>query len=332
MCPKSRPLPRLAVTSGEPAGIGPDIILHLAQQEWPAHWVVFADPALLAQRARQLGLSVQLHVAADHPVTVHKSGHLRVIPVLLAAPVDCGRLNPANAAYVLATLDQACQACLNKHFDALVTAPVHKSVINDAGFAFQGHTEFLVAQTQATQAVMLLVREQLRIALVTTHLPLSQVSAAVTTTQLTQVLTVLQRGLQERFWLPNPHILVCGLNPHAGEGGYLGTEEITTIIPVIQALQRQGLRLTGPVPADSAFTDESLRGIDAVVTMYHDQGLPVLKQPGFAKVVNVTLGLPIIRTSVGHGTALALAGSGQASSESLKCALKVALAMIARDS
>lgn len=321
-------LPRLALTSGEPAGIGPDIILQIAQQDWPAQLVVFADPDLLARRAEQLGLPIQLRVADTHPLHRHKSGQLPVVPIPLVAPVECGRLNPANAPYVLETLRQACQACLAKRFDALVTAPVHKSVINEAGISFRGHTEFLVTQTQATHAVMLLVREQLRVALVTTHLPLTQVSAAITPAKLIDILTTLHRELPEKLGLPNPHILVCGLNPHAGEGGHLGQEEITTIIPVLNDLRSQGLRLTGPVPADSAFTAESLAGIDAVVTMYHDQGLPVLKQLGFAKVVNVTLGLPIIRTSVGHGTALTLAGSGRASSDSLACALKIALAMI----
>lgn len=315
-------LPRLAITPGEPAGIGPDIILQLAQQAIPAHLVAFADPDLLAQRAAQLGLSIQLESLSKGEL--HQPGHMEVIPVPLSQPVKCGVLNPANAAYLLETLRQACQACIDKRFDALVTAPVHKGVINDAGIPFSGHTEFLAAQTGAKQVVMMLATSDLRVALVTTHLPLSQVSAAITQERLERVIRILHFDLQNKFGLNVPRILVCGLNPHAGEGGHLGQEEILTIIPTLNKLRAEGMQLIGPVSADTAFKHTS----DVVLAMYHDQGLPVLKQQSFGKAVNITLGLPIIRTSVDHGTALELAGTGQASSESLFCAVRTALEMI----
>lgn len=325
---------RIAITSGEPAGVGPDIILTLAQQAIPAHVVAFANPELLTQRAAMLGLSIQLHV---YPFSMgtqlepnqHQPGHLNVIPIPLSEPVKCGQLNPANGQYVLEMLRLAGQACVNKSFDALVTAPVHKGIINEAGFAFSGHTEFLAQLTSVKQVVMMLVKPGLRVALVTTHLPLSQVSAAITPTSLEKVIRILHYDLQHKFGLSRPHILVCGLNPHAGEGGHLGTEEILTIIPTLNKLRREAMHLTGPISADTAFTPKSLFGVDVVLTMYHDQGLPVLKQQGFGESVNITLGMPIIRTSVDHGTALELAGTGQASNKSLYYAVQMALEQIA---
>lgn len=322
-------IPRIAITPGEPAGIGPDITLNLAQQTIPAHIVAFADPDLLAQRATKLGLSIQLHhISKGEPPRLHQPGHLDIIPVPLSQPVKCGQLNPDNAPYVLETLRQACQGCIDKYFDAIVTAPVHKGIINDAGIPFSGHTEFFAAQTGTKQVVMMLATSELRVALVTTHLPLSQISTAITPAHLEAVIRTLHLDLQNKFALNTPLILVCGLNPHAGEGGHLGQEEILTIIPTLDKLSAEGMHLKGPVSADTAFTPASLSGVDVVLTMYHDQGLPVLKQRGFGKAVNITLGLPIIRTSVDHGTALELAGIGRASSYSLYYAVQTALQMI----
>lgn len=325
--------PCIAITSGEPAGIGPDIILQLAQQAVPAHLVIFADPDLLIQRAAQLGLSIQLHtysLSGKKPQSLPppQPYHLNVIPVTLSQPVKCGQLNSANASYVLKMLRQACQGCIDNQFDALVTAPVHKGVINDAGIPFTGHTEFLAAQTGVEQVVMMLATSDLRVALVTTHLPLSQISAEITSARLEDVIRILYHDLQNKFGIHAPHILVCGLNPHAGEGGHLGAEEILTIAPLLNKLRAQGMHLSGPVSADTAFTPTSLSGVDVVLAMYHDQGLPVLKQRSFGKAVNITLGLPIIRTSVDHGTALELAGTGGASSDSLYYAIQTALEMI----
>jgi 4-hydroxythreonine-4-phosphate dehydrogenase len=317
---------RIAITPGEPAGIGPDIVLQLAQQAIPAHLVAFADPELLAQRAALLGLSIQLHLYPQE--NLHQPGHLDVIPVPLPHPVKCGQLNAAHAPYVLETLRQACQACIDKRFDALVTGPVHKGIINDAGFHFTGHTEFLAAQTGAKQVVMMLATSELRVALVTTHLPLSEVSAAITPARLELVIRTLYFDLQKKFCLSAPRILVCGLNTHAGEGGHLGSEEILTIIPILNKLRAEGMHLNGPMPADTAFTPASLSEVDVVLAMYHDQGLPVLKQQGFGKAVNVTLGLPIIRISVDHGTALELAGTGRATHMSLYYAVQTALEMV----
>jgi len=321
-------LPRIALTTGEPAGIGPDITLKIAQHPIPAHVVAFANPDLLAQRAKQLGLPIKLLIqnSSLEKLSPHQPGHLNVIPVPLSQPVKCGQLNVGNVPYVLETLRQACQACMDKYFDALITAPVHKGVINDAGNLFSGHTEFLAAQTGVKQVVMMLATPNLRVALVTTHLPLSQVSSTITSARLETVIRILHFDLHQKFGIKSPHILVCGLNPHAGEGGHLGSEEIFTIIPTLNKLRAEGMHLTGPVSADTAFI--SLTGIDVVLTMYHDQGLPVLKQQSFGNAANITLGLPIIRTSVDHGTALELAGTGIATSNSLNYAIQVALTMI----
>jgi len=322
---------RLAITPGEPAGIGPDIVLQLAQQpDEGAEWTVFADPKLLAQRALQLGLPIQLQevekfgIQAPQP---HKAGCLQVVPVSTQKPVQAGQLCAANAMYVLESLSQACQACQRGWARALVTGPVHKGIINEAGIPFTGHTEFLAAQTGTERVVMMLATPRLRVALLTTHVPLKQVSEKLDKVLLAEVIWIVRRDLQRWFGLTDPLILVCGLNPHAGEGGYLGTEEQEIMIPVLDCLRDQGIRILGPVPADTAFTTKSLQEVDVVLTMYHDQGLPVLKSQGFGEAVNVTLGLPIIRTSVDHGTALSLAGTGKTDSRSLFAAIEMAKLM-----
>ncbi|QVL47898.1 MAG: 4-hydroxythreonine-4-phosphate dehydrogenase PdxA [Thiocapsa sp.] len=317
----------IAVTPGEPAGIGPDLVVRLAQEPSDTPMVAIADPDLLAERARRLGLPLQIHHFesgdAPPPAPSAKPGHLSVLPVAVRQPVVPGRLDTTNSPYVLDTLRIACDACLEGTFDALVTGPVHKGVINDAGLPFTGHTEFL-AERCGAEPVMMLATPGLRVALVTTHLPLRDVSAAITREHLTEVIRILHRDLSSRFGIPEPRILVCGLNPHAGEGGHLGREEIEVIEPVLNALRGRGWHLIGPVPADTAFVPDKLAGADAVLAMYHDQGLPVLKHLGFGQAVNITLGLPIIRTSVDHGTALDLAGTGRADLGSLKAALDMA--------
>jgi len=322
------PLPRLAITVGEPAGIGPDIVLAAAAGAWDAELVAVGDPDLLATRASQLGLSVTLRETdAATPPRAHQPGSLAVLPVKLAARCRPGVLDAANAPYVVQTLQLAVDGCLAGDFSAMVTAPVQKSVINDAGIPFTGHTEFLATATGTARVVMMLATEQLRVALATTHLPLAAVPAAITPELLRETLNILERDLRDKFGLARPRIAVLGLNPHAGEGGHLGREEIDTIIPTLEELRGQGMALLGPLPADTAFNPKVLEQCDAVFAMYHDQGLPVLKFAGFGKAVNITLGLPIIRTSVDHGTALDLAGSGRADSGSLVHALEQALRM-----
>lgn len=322
------PRPRLIVTSGEPAGIGPDLCLAIADRDWPCDVVVAADIDLLKQRAVQLGRTVQLSpYVASNSRPVHERGTLRVLHVPLAAPVQPGVLNTANARYVLNLLNAAAQGCLSGEFDAMVTAPVQKSVINDAGVPFSGHTEYLAEQTGGAYPVMMLANTSLRVALATTHLPLSQVSGAITDELLSKVLRILDHDLRTRFALASPRILVCGLNPHAGESGHLGREEIEVITPTLHRLRKDGLNLIGPAPADTAFTQHMLEQADAVLAMYHDQGLPVIKYAGFSEAVNITLGLPIVRTSVDHGTALSLAGSGKADPSSLSAAMRMALQM-----
>jgi 4-hydroxythreonine-4-phosphate dehydrogenase len=319
---------RIALTPGEPAGIGPDLVIALAQQNFAVELVAIADPELLQQRAEQLGLPLTTKpFDPDQPCCAHQAGTLTVYPVTLSAPCQPGQLNSVNAQYVLKTLTLATEGCLNKQFAAMVTAPVHKGVINDAGIPFSGHTEFLAELTDTPQVVMMLATEGLRVALVTTHLPLSAVPAAITETKIKQVCRVLQQDLKEKFAIKSPRIIVLGLNPHAGENGHMGREEIDTIIPCLETLRTEGMNLIGPLPADTAFTEKYLTQCDAVLAMYHDQGLPVLKYKGFGKAVNITLGLPIIRSSVDHGTALDLAGSGQASAASLEAALAYATTM-----
>ncbi len=317
---------RIVLTPGEPAGIGPDLSVQLAQQDLPVELVAVADPDLLAQRAAQLGLPLRLEaVAWQQAPQASVAGQLRYAPVALSAPVQAGTLNPANAAYVLETLRVAAQACLGGRAAALVTGPVHKGVINAAGVRFSGHTEFLAELCHTDEVVMMLATPGLRVALVTTHLPLAAVSAALTPALLARVLRVLHRDLQQRFRLPKPRIAVCGLNPHAGEGGHLGREEIEVMQPVLSQLRAEGMQLLGPLPADTAFTPQHLAACDVVLTMYHDQGLPVLKHLGFGQAINISLGLPLIRTSVDHGTALDLAGTGTADGGSLRAALQLAI-------
>ena len=324
----SAALPRIIVSAGEPAGIGPDLCLGLALQPRAAAWAVIADPRVLDERRRLLDLPVELALLSDAAaVEAHRPGRLQILPLESAVPARCGQLDPRNAAYVLDVLRRCADACLHGEFDALVTAPVQKSIINDAGFAFSGHTEFLASHTKARRAVMMLAADQLRVALATTHLPLSEVPGAISRPGLTEVLRILHSGLGDWFDIAEPRILVCGLNPHAGEGGHLGDEETRLIGPVVEELRATGMRLSGPLPADTAFTPARLAGADAVLAMYHDQGLPVLKHAGFGAAVNITLGLPILRTSVDHGTALSLAGTGGADHGSLAAALEMAITL-----
>jgi 4-hydroxythreonine-4-phosphate dehydrogenase len=324
--------PRIFLTPGEPAGVGPDLALMVARRRLPAEIVAVADPSLLRERARALRLKVRIEEfdAAARPAA-HRPGRLWVQPVALKAPVRAGRLDPANADYVLDTLRQAVTLCERRPGGALVTGPVHKGVINDAGIAFSGHTEFLAQLTGVATPVMLLVAGTLRVALATTHLPLRAVPAAITADGIKAVLRVLAADLRRRFGLARPRILVAGLNPHAGEQGHLGREEIDAIEPALAELRAEGLDLTGPLPADTLFTRPRLARADAVLAMYHDQGLPVLKYAGFGESVNVTLGLPIVRTSVDHGTALELAGTGRADPGSLLAALALAARLARHD-
>jgi 4-hydroxythreonine-4-phosphate dehydrogenase len=319
------PPPRLILTSGEPAGIGPDLCIDIASRAWPCDLVVAGDMQVLQSRAHQLGRSLSLLPYSRSVESTHRAGALRVLHVPVAAAVRPGQLDRANARHVLTLLDRAVDGCMSGEFAAMVTAPVQKSVINDAGIPFSGHTEYLAERTGGAHPVMMLANGSLRVALATTHLPLKAVSAAITGDLLQRVLRIVDGDLRSRFAIAAPRILVCGLNPHAGESGHLGREEIEVIAPALDALRQTGMRLTGPAPADTAFTAQMLQQADAVLAMYHDQGLPVIKYAGFESAVNVTLGLPIIRTSVDHGTALALAGTGKADSGSLAAAIDLAL-------
>jgi 4-hydroxythreonine-4-phosphate dehydrogenase len=322
-------IPRLAVTPGEPSGIGPDLIIQLSQQQRQAQLVVIADKIMMQQRAEQLGITPKfIDYLASNAISVSAANEITILDIPCEESVIAGQLNKNNSKYVLNTLTRAAEGCLSNEFSAMVTAPLHKGIINDAGVEFTGHTEFLAELTQAELPVMMLAADNLRVALATTHLPLSEVSSAITQESLTQVINILHHDMQAKFGIANPHILICGLNPHAGEGGHLGMEEINTIEPVIEKLKKQGMNLSGPLPADTLFTQKYLDTADAVLAMYHDQGLPVLKHVGFGHAINVTLGLPIIRTSVDHGTALDLAGSGKASTGSLIEAIKHALMMV----
>lgn len=313
----------LALTAGEPAGIGPELCLQLALEARTTGIVVVASQALLAARARQLGMDVMFMPWQPGEQAVTAPGQLSVYNVDGVVNTVAGQLDAGNSPYVLDTLRIAAQGCLDGLFDGMVTAPVHKGVINDAGIAFSGHTEFLQALCGVERVVMMLATEELRVALVTTHLPLKDVSAAITPQRLMQVARILNQDLQTYFGLANPRILVAGLNPHAGEGGHLGREELEVIEPALDVLRSEGITLTGPLPADTLFTPHWLDNADAVLAMYHDQGLPVLKFQGFGRAVNVTLGLPIVRTSVDHGTALDLPGTGKADAGSLHTAIRV---------
>ena len=316
--------PRIAITTGEPAGIGPELCAHLDPGIFDAELVLIGDPQLLSERTGQGGQTGLPHF---DPSATAQPGRLCISPVALNTPSHAGSLNPDNAAYVLQTLDTALQGCLDHTFQAMVTAPVHKAVINEAGIPFTGHTEYLAEKTGSAQVVMMLAAPGLRVALATTHLPLSQVPDAITRESLQAVIRCLHRELQCRFHIDTPRILVAGLNPHAGEGGHLGHEDDSIIRPVIEQLSAEGMDLTGPLPADTLFTPPWLARTDAVLSMYHDQGLPVLKYMGFGQAINITLGLPIIRTSVDHGTALDLAGTGKADPGSLVAAIQCAIDM-----
>lgn len=321
---------RIAITPGEPAGIGPELIVRYCQtpSATDRELVVFADGALLQQTAALLKLPLKLKPFSAEHFATSAASELSLVDINCAAAVTPGQLNSANAAYVLNTLAAAQDACIKGECDALVTGPVQKSIINEAGIAFSGHTEFFAERSGCDQVVMMLATEGLRVALATTHLPLKDVSAAITQASLTRTIEILQQDLITQFGIQTPRILVCGLNPHAGENGHLGMEEITTISPVLNQLRAKGFNLTGPLPADTLFTPKYLAHTDAVLAMYHDQGLPVLKYKGFGQAVNITLGLPFIRTSVDHGTALDLAGLGKADLGSLNVAIDYAQAMI----
>ena len=318
------PVAPLVVTSGEPAGIGPDLCLQLMRHEAPL--VVIADKLLLQQRAEQLGIPP----ISFHDYTLAQPcmpGKLSVLHAPLVRPAQAGLLAPDNASYVLEVLRRAVQGCVSGEFSGMVTAPVHKGIINDAGIPFTGHTEFLAEQTHTSLVVMMLVGGGMRVALATTHLPLREVADAITRPLLEDILRILQRDLQRRFGITQPRILVAGLNPHAGEDGHLGREEIETMVPVLDKLRAEGMNVSAPLSADTLFASHRLRECDAVLAMYHDQGLPVLKHASFGEGVNITLGLPFIRTSVDHGTALELAGTGKANVGSLLEAIKVAMEM-----
>lgn len=313
----------LVVTSGEPSGIGPDLCLQLTGHPHPL--AVIADKQMLQQRAAQLGVHVSLHDYSS--ATPYVAGRLSVLHIPMAQPARVGKLDPRNAPYVLATLDRALQGCMSGEFAGMVTAPVHKGIINDAGIPFTGHTEYLAEQTRTPLVVMMLAGGGMRVALATTHLPLREVADTITQPLLENILRILQCDLQKRFGIAHPRILVAGLNPHAGEGGHLGREELDVMIPVLNRLRAEGMSVSEPLPADTLFAAHRLRECDAVLTMYHDQGLPVLKHASFGEGVNITLGLPFIRTSVDHGTALDLAGTGKAHVGSVLEAIKVAIEM-----
>jgi len=310
---------RIAITAGEPAGIGPDLCVNITPKP-DTELVIIADPALLKARSNALGNKA--HFKTFDPQKAAEC--VSVLPIECQAPVTAGELNTNNSAYVLESISAAVDGCRDNLFDAMVTAPVHKGVINDAGIPFSGHTEFIAERLNATP-LMVLAAEKLRVALVTTHLPLKEVAAAISKDAIVNSLETLNKDLKNKYGIDAPHILVCGLNPHAGESGHLGREEIEIIEPAIGIAQGNGINVTGPLPADTLFTDRHLKDADAVLAMYHDQGLPVLKYAGFGKSVNITFGLPIIRTSVDHGTALDLAGTGKAEGGSLQAAIDLAI-------
>ncbi|CCN38020.1 4-hydroxythreonine-4-phosphate dehydrogenase [Vibrio nigripulchritudo SO65] len=321
---------RIAVTAGEPAGIGPDLVLALSKHDWAHQIIVIADKTVLAKRAEQLNIDVELiSYDSENPALPQKSGTLIVDHISVATPVVAGELNESNGHYVLNTLERAAEGCMKDEFDAIVTGPVHKGIINRAGVAFSGHTEFFADKSNTPLVVMMLATEGLRVALVTTHIPLAYVSQAVTKDRLEKIIEILHKDLVEKFAIKQPKIYVCGLNPHAGEDGCLGMEEIETITPTLEKIRKEkGVDLIGPLPADTIFNQKYLQEADAVLGMYHDQVLPVLKYKGFGRSVNITLGLPFIRTSVDHGTALDLAGTGQADTGSFQTALTHAIELV----
>ena len=323
----TNPIKRLALTPGEPAGIGPDLAIMAAQLPRDYELVAFASPDVLQTRATQLGLPLELREFDENSAATDAARSLCVFPIETTQPVEAGVLATANAGYVLNTLSMAVDACSQNRLHGLVTGPVHKGVINDAGIPFTGHTEYIAERT-SSYPVMMLLTGKFRVALATTHIPLSAVAGAITQERLLKVCRVLHHDLQKNFGIERPRILVAGLNPHAGEGGHLGREEMETIEPALELLRKEGLLLDGPLPADTLFTPQHLDQADAVLAMYHDQGLPVLKYAGFGEAVNITLGLPMIRTSVDHGTALDLAGHGDINTGSLSAATALALELV----
>lgn len=319
---------RFAITPGEPAGIGPDLCVMLAQHCWPHQLILFADPELLTSRAALLGMPLSLHPwQGPNDSHICAPGELIVYPITLQTRAHVGQPDVRNAHYVLETLSTATKLCQDGVLDGLITAPVHKGIINDAGIPFTGHTEFLEQMTGTSKVVMMLATEGLRVALATTHLPLREVADAITAPLLKEVIDILLTDLRNKFGVDHPRLLVAGLNPHAGEGGHLGQEEINIINPVLDFFRAKGELIDGPLPADTLFNEKYLAKADAVLAMYHDQGLPVLKYKGFGRAVNITLGLPIIRTSVDHGTAFDIAGTGKADPGSLITAIEVAVQM-----
>ncbi|EAQ66511.1 4-hydroxythreonine-4-phosphate dehydrogenase [Marinomonas sp. MED121] len=321
-------LPTICITGGEPTGIAPDIILKALQQNFNAHIVVLSSKKVLEERAKALNIKTNIiQHSAEDARSPHKAGEIHLLALEHEHAVIPGKLDKQHSPYVLKTLELAAEGCLTGQFDAIVTPPVHKGVLCETGIHFSGHTEFFQQKCNSEQVVMMLATEGLKVALATTHLPLKDVSSAITKESLTQVIEALNKDLKTRFGHQRPRILVCGLNPHAGEDGHLGMEEIETIIPVLDTLKKQGMDLVGPLPADTLFSPKNLENCDCVLAMYHDQGLPVLKYKGFGNAVNITLGLPIIRTSVDHGTALELAGTGDANEGSLIIAINHAIEM-----
>lgn len=320
---------RIAITPGEPAGIGPELMLALAAQDWPAELVVIADPELIQSRADALGTPLTLQpYRPDLPPQPQRAGTLTIAPVKLAKPALPGVLDEANGLYVLETLKRASDGNMSGEFAAVVTGPVHKGIINKAGVSFSGHTEFFAQQANVPDVVMLLAAPGLRVAQVTTHIPLAYVAKAITEDRLSKIIRILHAELKSKFALPSPRIYVCGLNPHAGEDGHLGREELDIIIPTLETLRAEGMDLVGPLSSDTVFQQKYMQDADAFLAMYHDQGLPVLKYIGFGQAVNITLGLPFIRTSVDHGTALELAGTNKIDAGSMLCALNQAIEMI----
>jgi len=319
-------IPRIIITSGEPAGIGPDLCIKLSQAELNAKILILGDAELLLKRAQDLAISLKINTinSIESDLENHRPGEIDVLSVSLESSVETGMLDKKNAGYVIRQLDIAIQACTSGTFDAMVTGPVHKGVINQAGIAFTGHTEYLAEKTKANLPVMMLQTKGLRIALATTHLPLREVPDKLTADLLEKVVNILHHDLVFKYAIKNPVIMVCGLNPHAGEGGYLGDEEIKIIEPVLNKCRTRGIQVIGPLSADTIFSADNLNKADVFLAMYHDQGLPVIKYKGFGETVNVTLGLPIIRTSVDHGTALSLAGSGKADERSFVQAIYAA--------
>ncbi|TRX54034.1 4-hydroxythreonine-4-phosphate dehydrogenase PdxA [Thalassomonas sp. M1454] len=320
---------KIAVTPGEPASVGPDLLIQLAQENWPVQLVAIADPDMLKDRAQRLNLPLQVTIYdTDAPAKAHQAGTIQVYPVKLSEPCQPGVLNPNNGSYVVETLRIACEGNMTGEFKAIVTGPVHKGLINQAGIPFSGHTEYFAQQANCIDVVMMLATPGLRVSLMTTHIPLAYVSKAITFERIQKITRILDKDLKEKFGIASPKIYVCGLNPHAGEDGHLGREEIDTIIPALESLRADGLNLVGPLPADTIFQQKYLDDADAVLAMYHDQGLPVLKYKGFGSSVNITLGLPFIRTSVDHGTAIELAGTTKADSGSFRAAINNAIELV----